>query len=208
METKLYDIEGKEKGSVSIPDNVLADKIDRYFLHEIVKYYLAGKRVGTASTKTRAEVSGGGKKPWRQKHTGRARQGSIRSPLWKGGGVVFGPKPRDFSIDIPKKKLDIAIKQVLKNRIEENKFYVFENLSFQSPKTKNFEKIVETLNIKGEKILIVMDEWNENAIKSIRNFDRVKYVRAMDLNAYDLITSDVVIITQKAIDIIKARMEE
>lgn len=208
MEVKLYDKEGKEKGNISLNKELVADKVDRYFLHEVVRYYLASKRVGTVSTKTRAEVSGGGRKPWKQKHTGRARQGSIRSPLWKGGGVVFGPKPRDFSIDIPQKKLLLAIKQILKDKIDNNKIYILESLSFETPKTKNFINIIKTLSISDKKILVVLDEMNENTVKSIRNIDNISYVNAYGLNAYDLLSCDVVIMSSKSLDILKKRLED
>lgn len=208
MEIKLLDKECKEKGNINLPDSILAEKVNRNFLYEIVKYYRANQRAGTSSTKTRAEVSGGGRKPWKQKHTGRARQGSIRSPIWKGGGVVFGPRPRDFSLDMPVKKLHLALKQVLKSRVSDNMVYVFDNLSFDTPKTKNFENIIKNLNLKGKKILVVMDRFEENTIKSLRNIEKVSYVTASNLSAYDLISNDVIFLNQSAIDIIKSRVEE
>lgn len=208
MEMKLYDKNCKEKGSINLPDVIFAEKVNKNFLYEIVKYYLANKRAGTASTKTRSEVSGGGRKPWKQKHTGRARQGSIRSPIWKGGGVVFGPKPRDFSLDMPVKKLHLAIKQVLKARAADNMVYVFESLNFETPKTKNFDNIIKGLNLQGKKVLVVMDKFDENTLKSIRNIERVSYTTAANLNAYDVISNDAIILNQASVDIIKSRLEE
>lgn len=208
METKLMDKQGNEKGSISLADNIFNVKPNKYFLYEIVKYYLANKRVGTASTKTRSEVRGGGRKPWRQKGTGRARQGTIRSPLWKGGGVVFGPKPRDYSLDMPEKKLKLALKQMLSARASENKIYVLDEISLEAPKTKDFKKILENLKIKDdEKVLVVLDELNDILKKSMRNLENVVYTRASDVNAYDIITNDVILMNQKALDIINKRLE-
>lgn len=208
MEVKMYDMNLEVKGTVTIPEVILADKVNPYFLHEVVKYYLSNQRVGTASTKTRAEVSGGGRKPWRQKHTGRSRQGSIRSPLWKGGGVVFGPKPRDYSLDIPKKKLKIALKQVLTQRIKDGNLYVFEIFSFSQPKTKSFVNIIKGLSLTDKKVLVVLSEANDATIKSMRNYPRVEYVSAKNLNAYDLIKNEVIIMDKAAIDIIAKRLED
>ncbi len=208
MEVKIYDIKGNEKGSINLPDVLFCEEVNKNFLYEIVKYYLANQRVGTVSTKTRAEVSGGGRKPWRQKHTGRARQGSIRSPLWKGGGVVFGPKPRDFSLDMPVKKLRLAIKQVLKARAMDNKICVFENIKFETTKTKNFVEILNKLNIGDDKVLVVDSKLSENTIKSIRNVENVSYTNASNLNAYDLISNDWIFFTQSSIDILKSRLED
>lgn len=206
MEIKLYDKNCKEKGNLEFDKDVLADKVDPHFLHEVVKYYLAAKRAGTSSTKTRAEVNGGGRKPWKQKHTGRARQGSIRSPLWKGGGVVFGPRPRDFSIDIPSKKLKLALKQVIKDKIDNNQVFAFENIDFDKPKTKEFVGMIKNLGLEDKKVLVVFDSYTENLIKSMRNIENIRYVRALDVNAYDFIVSDAIIFNQKAIEIIKNRL--
>ncbi len=208
MELKVYDMTAKESGSIKVPDVIISEKVDKNFLYEIVKYYLANERVGTASTKTRAEVSGGGRKPWRQKHTGRARQGSIRSPLWKGGGVVFGPKPRDYSLDMPKKKLKLALSQVLTQRIKDNCVYVFDTFRFYEPKTKSFVSLLKTLNIADKKVLVVLSQINDETLKSMRNYPYVEYVAAKDVNAYDVINSQVVIIDKPAVDIIARRLED
>lgn len=208
MELKIYDMNAKERGNIAIPKNLIADEVSKYFLHEVIKYYLANQRVGTASTKTRAEVSGGGRKPWRQKHTGRSRQGSIRSPLWKGGGVVFGPKPRDYSLDMPKRKLKLALKQVLTQRMKDGCVYIFETFSFSQPKTKNIVNIINALSLKDKKILIVLSEINDATLKSIRNYPKLDYVSANDVNAYDVINSEVIIMDKNSIDIISKRMED
>lgn len=208
MELKVYDMNVSEKGTVSIPEIIISDTINPYFLHEVVKYYLSQERVGTASTKTRSEVSGGGKKPWRQKHTGRARQGSIRSPLWKGGGVVFGPKPRDYSLDIPKRKLKLALKQVFTQRIKDGNVYVFENFSFTEPKTKSFVNIIKALSLSEKKLLVVLSKIDEITLKSMRNYPKVEYVSARDVNAYDIINSEVIIMDKNSIDIIAKRLED
>jgi len=208
MEIKLYDKNCNEKGSIKLPDILVAPKVDINFLYEVVKYYLANQRSGTASTKTRAEVSGGGRKPWRQKHTGRSRQGSIRSPLWKGGGVVFGPKPRDFSLDMPRKKLINAIKQVITARLKDGNVVAFEKFDFEKPKTKDIANILNKLNFCNKKVIIVFDDFSDNLIKSMRNIEKLDYKRAIDINAYDLIKSDVIIFNEKAIEIIKERLED
>lgn len=208
MELKIYDINVNEKGKIEVPQSLIADEVNKYFLYEVVKYYLSNRRVGTASTKTRSEVSGGGRKPWRQKHTGRARQGSIRSPLWKGGGVVFGPKPRDYSLDMPKRKLRLALKQVLTQRMKDNCVYVFENFSFSEPKTKNIVNIINALSINDKKILVVLSDINEATLKSIRNYPRIEYVSAKDVNAYDVINSEVIIMDKNSIDVISKRLED
>ena len=207
MEIKLYDKDCNEKGSIKLPDILIASKVDTHFLHEVVKYYLSNQRRGTASTKTRAEVRGGGRKPWRQKHTGRSRQGSIRSPLWKGGGVVFGPKPRDFSLDMPKKKLQLALKQVITARAKDGKIYAFESFDLDKPKTKEIVSILRKLNLLDKKVMVVFDSFSDNLEKSMRNISLLSYKRAIDVNAYDLITSDFIICNEKAIDVIKDRLE-
>lgn len=208
MELKVYDMSGKETGNITLPQTIISDKVDRHFLYEVIKYYESNKRVGTASTKTRSEVSGGGRKPWRQKHTGRARQGSIRSPLWKGGGVVFGPKPRDYSLDINRKKLKLALKQLITEKIKDNNVYVFENFKFSEPKTKNFVNILNIFNIKDKKVLVVLSDVNDETIKSMRNYPLVEYVSANEVNAYDLIRADIVIMDKDAVDIIAKRLED
>ncbi|MCX7905720.1 MAG: 50S ribosomal protein L4 [Elusimicrobiales bacterium] len=208
MEVKVYDMNAQEKGKIEIPDVLIEEEVNKYFLHEVVKYYLSNERVGTASTKTRAEVSGGGRKPWRQKHTGRSRQGSIRSPLWKGGGVVFGPKPRDYSLDIPKKKLKLALKQALTQRLKENAVYIFEVFSFSQPKTKNFVSLINNLSLANKKILVVLSEVNDATLKSMRNYPYVEYVSAQNVNAYDILNSEVILMDKNALDVIAKRLEE
>ncbi|MGC8866685.1 MAG: 50S ribosomal protein L4 [Elusimicrobiales bacterium] len=208
MELPVYDMSAKEAGSIKIPDTIIAEKIDRNFLYEVIKYYLANKRVGSASTKNRAEVSGGGRKPWRQKHTGRARHGSIRSPLWRGGGVVFGPKPRDYSLDMPREKLRLALSQVLTQRIKDNAVYVFDVFKFSESKTSNFINLLKSLNIIDKKLVVVLSEVNDETLKSMRNYPYVKYVAAKDVNAYDVINAEVIIVDKASFDIIAKRLED
>lgn len=171
----------------------------KYILHEYVVAYLANQRQGTHSTKTRAEVRGGGRKPWVQKHTGRARQGSIRSPLWRKGGIVFGPKPRDYYIQIPKKKKRLAKYLALAEKIKTNNLVVVENFELKTHKTKDVKDILDKLGLDSKKVLIVDKEFNENVKLATRNLDRVEISRVSDLNAYTLLNNDKIIITKEAL---------
>lgn len=170
----------------------------KFILHEYVVAYLANQRQGTHNTKTRAEVRGGGRKPWVQKHTGRARQGSIRSPLWRKGGIVFGPKPRDYYIQIPKKKKRLAKYLALVEKIKSNNLIVVEDFNLESHKTKNVKEIFNKLGLDSNKVLIVDKEFSENVKLATRNLEKVEISRVSDLNAYNLLNSDKIIITREA----------
>jgi len=208
METKLFNIKGEEIGKVDIPEFIFSAKSDPHFLHEVIKYYLAAKRLGTVSTKTRGEVSGGGKKPWRQKHTGRARAGSIRSPLWRKGGVVFGPKPRDYSIDIPKAKRIKALIQALSAKNSTGELFVIENFNFNEAKTKNIYALLKVLKLDEKKVLIITEKRDEKLLLAANNIPNVKVMCACDLNAYDTLDNKAILIEKEALKIIEKRLED
>ncbi len=194
----VYNILGEQVGEIELSDNVFGVEINHDALYHVIKNHLANRRQGTQSAKTRAEVRGGGRKPWRQKGTGRARQGSIRAPQWTGGGIVFAPKPRDYSYKVPKKVKRLAMKSALSSKVAENKIIVLDKLSLEQPKTKEMVKILE--NIKAsKKALIVMESKDENVIKSARNIPDVQTTLVNSLNVYDILKYDSFIITQDAV---------
>lgn len=193
----VYNTLGEEVGEIELNDNVFGIEINQYAMHEAVKSHLANKRQGTQSAKTRSEVRGGGRKPWRQKGTGRARQGSIRAPHWVGGGVTFAPKPRDYGYKLPKKTRKLAMKSALSSKVLNNEIIVLEELNLDIPKTKEIVKLLE--NIKAEKkALIVLDERNENIIKSAKNIPNIETTLVNTLNVYDILNYDSFIITKAA----------
>jgi large subunit ribosomal protein L4 len=193
----LFNREGQKVGDVQLSDNVFGIEINKEVMHQVVVAQLANKRQGTQSAKTRSEVSGGGIKPWRQKGTGRARQGSIRAPQWIHGGVVFAPKPRDYSKAVPKKVKRLALKSALSSKVVENEIFVLENLEIQAPKTKEIVKMLNAFDAK--KTLIVVAESNENVYKSARNVAGVTILPVNNLNVYDILNSQKVIATKEAI---------
>jgi len=194
----LYNVSGQQIGDIELSDAVFGVEVNQHVLYEVVKNQLANKRQGTQSTKTRAEVRGGGRKPWRQKGTGRARQGSIRAPQWAGGGVVFAPKPRDYSYSVPKKVKRLGLKSALSSKVEEGKIIVLDDLSLTQPKTKDMVNILKNIN-SGKKALIVMDEKNENVIKSANNIQGIQTALVSTLNVYDILKHDSFIITKDAV---------
>jgi large subunit ribosomal protein L4 len=191
---------GGKSGSVELPDEVFGVQINVPVMHRVVRAQLAAARAGTHSTKTRAEVRGGGKKPWRQKGTGRARQGSIRAPQWTGGGVVFGPTPRDHSLRVNKKEKVLALRSALTDRRAEDSLVVLDSLDFDEPKTSRAVELIETLDLAGRKLLFVVDGLEEAAIKSLRNLQTVHIVTFDQLNTYDVLASDVVVFTRESLD--------
>lgn len=190
----VYNIEGKKVSSVELKDEIFGIKPNEKIVHSVLVNYMANQRQGTASTKTRAEVSGGGRKPWKQKGTGRARQGSIRAPQWIKGGIALGPKPRDYSYTVNKKEKKLAIKSVLSSKVLENNLVVLDNLSFNEIKTKNMVKALENLKVEG-KVLVVLPEKNENVQKSARNIEGVKTSLTNTINVYDLLKYNKLILT-------------
>lgn len=198
----VYNMEGKEIGSIELNDAIFGTEVNEHLLHKAVVSQLANKRQGTQSAKTRAEVSGGGRKPWRQKGTGHARQGSTRSPQWTGGGVVFAPKPRNYSTKMNRKEKAAAICSALTSRVEEKKLYVLDSLDFSEIKTKNMVKVLE--NFKLEKALIVMADMNDKVILSARNLPGVRTAQTNTINVYDILKYDTLVITKDAV----AKIEE
>ena len=199
---KVYNIEGKEVGTMELNDAVFGVEVNEHLMHLAVVSQLANKRQGTQSAKTRAEVSGGGRKPWRQKGTGHARQGSTRSPQWTGGGVVFAPKPRDYSVKMNKKEKAAAIKSALSSKVAEEKFIVVDGLAFDEIKTKKMAAVLD--NLKVNKALVVLDKKDENVILSARNIPEVRTVLSGSVNVYDVLKYDNVVITKEAV----AQIEE
>lgn len=193
----LFNIEGKKVGDVSLNEKVFNVEVNKAVLHQVVVAQLANKRQGTQSAKTRAEVRGGGIKPWRQKGTGRARQGSIRSPQWVGGGIVFAPKPRDYRVSLPKSMRKVAMKSALTAKVMENEMIVLESLVFDAPKTKDMVTMLKAFDVK--KALIITAESNENVYKSGRNVEGIQVMPVNNINVYDLLKYDNLIITQDAV---------
>ncbi len=194
----VYNILGEQVEEIDLKDDVFGVEVNEHILYEVVKNQLANKRQGTQSVKTRAEVRGGGRKPWRQKGTGRARQGSIRAPHWVGGGVSFAPKPRDYSYKVPKKVKRLAIKSALSSKVLNDEIIVLDELSLDEPKTKEMSKILSNIKA-GKKALIVMDKKDMNVIKSARNIPNVQVAFVNTLNVYDILNFDSFIITKDAV---------
>lgn len=193
----VYNIEGKEVDKLELNDNVFGVEINEQLVHKAVVTQLANKRQGTQSAKTRSEVSGGGKKPWRQKGTGHARQGSIRAPQWKGGGVVFAPKPRDYSMKMNKREKQIAMKSVLTSKVQSSKLIVVDELKVDEIKTSRFVQILD--NLKSPKALVVTKEKDEKVYLSARNIPTVKTALANTINVYDILKYESLVITKDAV---------
>ena len=193
----VYNIEGKEVGKLDLNDAIFGVEINEHLVQAAVVSQLANKRQGTQSAKTRAEVSGGGRKPWRQKGTGHARQGSTRSPQWTGGGVVFAPKPRDYSIQLNKKERQLALKSVLTSKVNDKKFIVVDELKFDDVKTKNFVAVLNKLEVR--KALVVTKDVETNVVLSARNIPTVKTSVANTINVYDILKYDTMVITKDAV---------
>lgn len=193
----VYNMQGAEVGKLELNDAVFGVEVNENLVHEAVVAYLANQRQGTQKAKTRSEVSGGGRKPWRQKGTGHARQGSTRSPQWTGGGVVFAPTPRDYSVSMNKKEKRAALKSALTSRVQDNKLIVLDELKLDAIKTKEMAKVLDA--IKVEKALIVLDSLDKNVIVSARNIPSVKTTQVGTLNTYDVMKYDTVVVTKKAV---------
>ena len=193
----VYNMEGKEVGTMELNDAVFGVEVNEHLVHMAVVSQLANKRQGTQSAKTRSEVSGGGRKPWRQKGTGHARQGSTRSPQWKGGGVVFAPKPRDYSFKLNKKEKKAALLSALTSRVLENKMVVVDELKFDAIKTKKFVEVMN--NLKVNKALVVLNDNDSNVILSARNIPTVKTAQTNEINVYDILKYDTLVVTKAAV---------
>ena len=197
----VYNIEGKEVGTIDLNDAVFGVEVNEHLVHMAVVSPLANKRQGTQKAKTRSEVSGGGRKPWRQKGTGHARQGSTRAPQWTGGGVVFAPTPRDYSFKLNKKERRAALKSALTSRVEEKKFIVVDEINFDEIKTKKFQDVLNNLSV--SKALVVLEDGNKNAELSARNIADVKTAKTNTINVYDILKYNTVIATKAAVQAIE-----
>mgnify|MGYP001149659086 CR=1 FL=1 len=193
----VYNMEGKEVDKIELNDSIFGVEINEHLVHMAVLQQLANNRQGTQKAKTRSEVRGGGRKPWRQKGTGHARQGSTRSPQWTGGGIVFAPKPRDYSFKMNKKEKNLALKSVLTTKVAENKFIVVDGLSFDEIKTKNMVNVLKNLEVK--KALVVTDDDNKNVTLSSRNIPGVKTAFTNTINVYDILKYDKMVVAKDVI---------
>ena len=194
----IYNMEGKEVGTMELNDAVFGVEINEHLVHLAEVSQLANKRQGTQKAKTRSEVSGGGRKPWRQKGTGHARQGSTRAPQWTGGGVVFAPVPRDYTVKMNKKEKRAALKSVLTSRVQENKFLVVDELKFDEIKTKKMQGVLDALKVK--KALVVLKDNDQNVLLSARNIADVRTVLTSTLNVFDILKYDTVVVTKAAVE--------
>ncbi|ABY92170.1 LSU ribosomal protein L4P [Thermoanaerobacter thermohydrosulfuricus] len=197
----VYNVKGEQVGEIELKDSVFGVPVNVPVMHEAVLNYLANQRQGTHSTKTRGEVRGGGRKPWRQKGTGRARQGSIRAPQWIKGGIVFGPKPRDYSYKLPKKVKRLALKSALSSKVRDNEIIVLDEFKLDQPKTKKVVELLKNFNV--DSALIVVPEGEKNVELSARNIPGVKTLYANYLNTYDILKYDKFIITKDAVGIVE-----
>ena len=198
----VYNMEGKEVGKMDLNDAVFGVEINEHLVHMAVVQHLANRRQGTQKAKTRGEVSGGGRKPWRQKGTGHARQGSTRSPQWTGGGVVFAPTPRDYTIKHNKKEKRAALKSVLTDKVKNDSLIVLDKLEFDEIKTKNFVKVLDNLKIKG-KSLVVLPEKDEKVVMSAKNIPLCKTALTSTINVYDILDAKTLVLTQDAVKTIE-----
>ena len=197
----VYNIEGNQVGEIELNDAVFSVEVNQHLLHMAVVNHLAAKRQGTQSAKTRSEVSGGGRKPWRQKGTGHARQGSTRAPQWTGGGVVFAPKPRDYSFKLNKKERRLALKSALTTKVVDNKIVVLDSFNMDEIKTKKFKAVMDALKV--SKALVVVDADNKNVILSARNIPEVKTASTQTINVYDILKYDTLVLTQDVVNTIQ-----
>lgn len=194
----LYDIKGQNIGDIALSENVFGQPVNTAVMHEVVVAHLANCRQGTQSAKTRSEVSGGGKKPWRQKGTGRARQGSTRSPQWRHGGVVFAPKPRDYTIRVNKKVKRLAMKSALSSKVEGNEIVVFDALNIEAPKTKEMVKVLKAVDV--NKALIVLADKDEAVERASANIEGVKTTLVGTLNVYEILKYEKLILTKASVE--------
>lgn len=199
----VYSMTNEKVGDINLNDEIFNVEMNAGLVHQAVVMQLASQRLGTHSTKTRAEVRGGGRKPWRQKGTGRARAGSRRSPLWRGGGIIFGPKPRSYAFTMPRKQRRLALKCVLSDKVKSGDLIVLDDLNFDAPKTKQFVKLLNDFNVEKKALFITL-EMIENVTRSANNIQGVKTIGALNLNVYDILNHDKLFITKDAI----AKIEE
>ena len=200
----VYDMTNNKVGDIELSEDIFGVEINEGLIHQAVVMQLASRRLGTHSTKTRGDVRGGGKKPWRQKGTGRARAGSRRSPLWRGGGTIFGPHPRDYSFSMPRKQRRLALKCVLTDKVKEGNLIVLDALNFDEPKTKKFVEFQKTFGVDGCKSLFITAELIDNVTRSSNNLQNAKAIAALQLNVCDILHSDKLFLTKDAV----AKIEE
>ncbi len=200
-EVSVLNMEGSEVGKITLNDAIFGVEVNEHLVHQAVLSQLANNRQGTQKAKTRSEVRGGGRKPWRQKGTGHARQGSTRAPQWTGGGVVFAPTPRDYSFKLNKKEKRNALKSALTSRVNEGKFIVVDKLTFDAPKTKDFAKVLE--NLKVNKALVVLNENDANTVLSAKNIPTVKTALTNTINVFDILKYDTVVVEKAAVETIE-----
>lgn len=202
--TEIFNTDNKIVGEVELNDALFGLEVKQHILHDVVKMQLANRRAGTASTKTRSEVRGGGAKPWRQKGTGRARAGTRNSPLWRGGGTIFGPKPKDYSYKLPKKVRKLGLRMALSTRFSESNMMVLDGFDLDEIKTKKFQEVMKKLNIDNG--LIVVPERNENLEKSSRNVQGFKVISSEGLNVYDVLLHHRLVLLQSCLDQLEKRL--
>ncbi len=208
-EVDVYSLLGKKVDKFKLDPDVFNAKVNKPLLHEIILMYMANRRQGNASTKTKGLVRGGGKKPWRQKGTGRARSGSIRSPLWRHGGTIFGPVPRDFGYDMPKKTKRIALISSLSAKLKDNEIMVIEkDPELKAPRTSEIVKLLASLKTYGNRVLFLYHDSNENIIKSSRNIKNMTLRRSSDFNAYDVLSNSKVLFSKETCDAIVKRLKK
>ncbi|MCE5311853.1 MAG: 50S ribosomal protein L4 [Nitrospiraceae bacterium] len=205
MEIQIKDTDNKSKGKIELSESIFNSQASEAVVHSAVRSFLANQRQGTHATKTRGLVSGGGKKPWKQKHTGRARHGSTRSPLWRGGGIVFGPQPRDYTIKLPKNVKRAALYKALTMKLNDSEITVVNKLNLEAPKTKDMIKILGNLGMEGKSVLIVLQDRDDNVILSSRNIPAVDVIRVADLNAYHIAAYDNLVFTQDALNTLQEK---
>jgi large subunit ribosomal protein L4 len=203
INARVFSVDGKEKGTASLPESLFGQQVHEHLLWLSVKRHLGNQRQGTSSVKGRGEVSGGGRKPFKQKGTGRARQGSNTSPLMPGGGRAFGPRPRDYRTDMPKKQRQAALAAALSQKASEQAVTVLDALSFAAPKTSEMAAVLKALGLYGKRTLLVLHEADENVIKSCRNLRNLRAVQAHQLNPYELLNCDAVLITSDGLERVK-----
>lgn len=208
LKTEVYNIEGEKVGEIELDPQVFDGQVNKELLYQVINAYLTNQRKGTANTKTRGEVSGSGRKPWSQKHTGRARAGSIRSPIWRGGGVVFGPKPKDYYVKLPAKMKKLALKSGLNAKYINQELLILDSLQLDTPKTKKFQEILEKLNLLNTKTLFITDEVSKNTRLSCRNIPYVFLKQASQVTAYDVLNCKKLVITQEGLKQIQERIKK
>ena len=203
MNARIVAVDGSEKGTAALPDELFAQQVNEHLLWLSVKRYLGNQRQGTAKVKTRGEVSGGGRKPWRQKGTGRARAGSNTSPLWPGGGRAFGPKPRDYRTEMPKAQRRLALASALSSKAGESAIIVLESLSFAAPKTREMAETLKRLGLADKRTLLVLAQADENVVRSCRNLPKLRTILASQVNPYELMACETLLLTQDGLDRMK-----